>query len=135
MISKEALSREKILRHLEEAPKQSFILVGIQNNASHPSMLVRGAVGIIDWELHGQVSNLILKGERNNFLVPHPNLPIQFLFVFYQSKQNAKSIAETLQKMKIQRISCVESTFEKDILAELKQNLKKDEIQLESMEQ
>lgn len=135
MSSKEALSREKILRSLETASKQTYFLVGIQDTASHPSMLVRGAVGIVDWELHGQVSSLILKGERNNFLIPHPTLPIQFLFVFYQSKQSAKTIFETLQKMKIERISCIESTFEKDIWSELKQNLKKGQIELESMEQ
>jgi hypothetical protein len=98
---------------------------------------LNGMAGLIDWHLHGQVSKLLAERalQPEEFcLVPTGTGAQNFLLYHYGSAPDAKAFALRAKKLGIQQLALAASTFPKDFLAKLEQNLKKEGIPFSHLE-
>jgi hypothetical protein len=119
--------------------KAHWIVCGLDINEENPCSTLEGMPGLIDWTLHGQVSDLLLRkkiSEGECCLVPgdsalgRPN----FLFFPRSSAAGAQALMEKARKLKIDELALAESTFPEDFLTKLKQTLKKEGIRFMKLE-
>src|SRR3989338_295592 len=110
-----------------------WVLCGIDSQKNPLSERIDGFAGLIDWQLHGQVSRILRRGElpaEAFFLVggdPARTIP-SFLFFCYSEDSEAKSFLKQLRSLKISECHLAETTFPEDFLGKLKQALKKEGI-------
>jgi hypothetical protein len=110
--------------------KDPILLAGI-SDCEQPSKALRGAIGVIDWRLHGTVSKLLIRNAIDAFtLVPHNRLlaDASLLLMRTDGKLNLDSLFKTLKRMQINRICIAESTFSDQIFNGIQQQLKKADV-------
>ncbi len=98
-----------------------------------------GILGLIDWLVHGQVSQLFIQGRLaagECCLLPGhsgSNRP-GFLLVPVAAPSGVQLLAEKTRKLKINELALAETTFPEDFLAKVKQTFKKEGIRWTKLE-
>ncbi|RZA08643.1 MAG: hypothetical protein EOP11_04275 [Proteobacteria bacterium] len=118
----------------EEAP---WIAFGLDASVELISDRLSGMAGLIDWALHGQVGKLLGAESAKAFefaLLPAPSGHQSFLLYQYGREPDAKAFAAQLKKLGVEELVLAASTFPRDFLAKLEQNLKKDGIPTRHLE-
>jgi hypothetical protein len=118
----------------ERAP---WIAFGLDSSAAPLSDRLSGMAGLIDWHLHGQVSRLLAGGslQPEEFcLVPTGTGAQNFLLYHFGPSPDAKAFAAQAKKLKVTQLALASSTFPKDFLSKLEQNLKKEGIHFSHLE-
>lgn len=118
----------------EKAP---WVLFGLDSSVELLSDRMGGMAGLIDWHLHGQVSALLGRralGPEEFCLVPTGTGAQSFLLYHYGPSPDAKALVNHAKKLKVSHLALAASTFPKDFLAKLEQNLKKDGISFSHLE-
>jgi hypothetical protein len=118
--------------------KSPWVVCGLDFSLSSSSARLEGMAGLIDWTVHGQVSQLLSRGKIDGecCLIPgdtaldRPN----FLFFPARSSMGAQALLEKARKLGIAELAIAESTFPEDFLGKLKQTLKKEGIRYTKLE-
>ncbi len=114
----------------------AWVICGFQSAV--PSAL-DGMAGLIDWAVHGQVSQRLCKGQiraGEACVVPgdaQKRRP-SFLLFPVDIPSGPSHLVEKARKLKIGELALAESTFPEDFLAKLKQTLKKEGIRYQKLE-
>lgn len=116
-----------------------WIAIGLDFSGPGRSAGLEGMPGLADWDLHGQVSRLLLANrisDDESCLVPgNPELSRpSFLFVPARAANGAADFLEKLRRLQVKEIALAESTFPEDFLAKVKQTFKKEGIRFKSLE-
>lgn len=113
-----------------------FVFFGVDGLLADPCDKLQGMAGFIDWNLHGQVSGLVLKKPSpNSFsLLPHPAGKTTFLLFYFGEKPSASLAMARIKKLPISDLALAETTFPEDFLRDLKHALKKVGIRCTKLE-
>jgi len=114
-----------------------WIAFGLPSGGSSLAEKMNGMPGLIDWHLHGQVSNLLAQGllPSGEFcLIPNTSGQKHFLLYHYELTPDAKGFFAKLKKLKVTELCLAESTFPEDFLAKVKQTLTKEGIRCTKLE-
>ena len=133
-LESEAKKRWKEALNRETSP---WIACALDASVEHLSDRMSGMTGLIDWRVHGQVSRLLARGALpvDEFcLVPLPSGRQNFLVYHFKENPEPKAFLEGLRKLGIRQLSLAESTFPKDFLPKLKQNLDREGIRFSKLE-
>lgn len=135
------------MAHLEAAQKEAWrnslrantspwIAFALNAETTDHAERLNGMAGLIDWQIHGQVSNLLAQRRigREEFCLIPGNSGRHFLLYQHGEKPNATAFAQRVQHLRIPEICLAESTFPGDFLAKLKQTLKKEGIRCTKLE-
>lgn len=120
------LKFQSVLKTITE--KSIAVLFGIDGNEKDKIQKFQGALGHLDWLLHGQVSALVISDHApvgQTILVganAKKNLP-HFLGFHFSTKDQITSFVNSVKRLQISSVSVLSATFPKDILEKLKQNL------------
>ena len=119
--------RSTLKKQMKENAEKLFVFC---LSASHNTLSsnFQGVAGFLDWYLHGQVSNLMLKEkvDSNEFCLI-PGKP-SFLFLYKDKNLDSRKLATKVHSLNISEIVLCESTFPEDFLAKVKENLTKQNI-------
>jgi hypothetical protein len=113
---------------------EGYFLAGIESDPSEfPLARFNGALGVLDWYLHGQVSGLWKQGrigEASPSLFASGN-GLHAIVIPWALASQPKKVSETIAGLQRSKLLILESTFPKDILGKLTQNLKKESVDCE----
>ncbi|MGZ3695007.1 MAG: hypothetical protein ACXWQO_12670 [Bdellovibrionota bacterium] len=124
-------AKKKEFNNSLSAAKTPWILFGIDASLASLAERMEGIAGLIDWSLHGQVSQLLARAKfpADGFCVvpgdPSCERP-SFLAFQFGPHPDVKSAAERLHKLGIKDVSVAETTFPEDFCRKLKQTLTKE---------
>ncbi|MGE3263304.1 MAG: hypothetical protein AB7K68_16105 [Bacteriovoracia bacterium] len=113
------------------AVKAPWVLFGIDASRISLAERMEGIAGLIDWNVHGQVSRLLARGlfPADGFCVipgdPSCQRP-SFLAFQFGAQPDAKIAADYLRKLSVKDVSVAETTFPEDFCRKLKQTLMKE---------
>lgn len=116
--------------------KAPWVICGIKSRTPAP---LDGMAGLVDWMVHGQVSQRLLLGHLASGEVcivpgdPQKQRP-SFLLYPVDGSAGASLLAEKARKLQISELALAESTFPEDFLAKVKQTLKKEGIRYQKLE-
>ena len=108
-----------------------WVLFGVDASRSSLAERMDGLAGLIDWNVHGQVSRLLTKNlfPDDGFCVvpgdPSCARP-SFIAFQYGANPDVKFAAERIRKLGIQELCVAETTFPEDFSRKLKQTLSKE---------
>jgi hypothetical protein len=128
----------EVLKNLDDC--QSPWLLAAYQESSNPARSLQGILGVIDWRLHGLLSDLIkkqrLEMDELAIIPGQARLGKASLLVHYCGLDLHKSekIVDSLKKLHCQEICLVETSFPADFLRKLKQNLSKAGIKCLSLD-
>jgi hypothetical protein len=113
------------------AVKTPWVLFGIDGTLASLAERMEGAAGLLDWNLHGQVSKLLA---RENFsadgfcVIPGDPSCDRPSFVAFQfgTHPDVKVAADRLKKLGIKDVAVAETSFPEDFCRKLKQTLMKE---------
>lgn len=107
------------------------------DRASHIG--IDGVAGLIDWIVHGQVSQLLIESRMHAGECcllpgdPQKKRP-SFLLVPWDRTTSPQALAECTRKLRIREFAVAESTFPEDFLAKVKQTFTKEGIRWKKLE-
>src|SRR5262249_5175071 len=134
MVSLEPKERAR-LRDCLDACSAPLLLVAADDKNS-PESNFHGTLGLIDWRVHGHVSQLLARGALADFNLI-PNLGALGKAALLVMKQNAKlgqKLPQVLAKLQVGEVCVAESTFlEKDLQA-LHDTLRKAQVSWNRLE-
>ena len=117
--------------------EKPWILIGLPEKLENLQK-VRGTVGIVDWHVHGQVSELLKRNYLTNgyaIIAGDPNKQRASIFIVRTGESlQLPALIDKIKKLAISSLCIAESTFPKDILEKLKQNLSKASIDFSKLE-
>lgn len=133
------LSPEQRKAWLERASRvaEPWLVGGLDSRVDSLAERVGGMAGILDWLVHGQVSRLLKRealGAEEFCLVPGPQGRPNVLLYQYGGSPDAKLLSSKMKGLGVQNICLAETTFPKDFLAKLKQNLGREGISCTKLE-
>jgi hypothetical protein len=114
--------------------------IGCALDSSLPvSVRFEGMAGLIDWQLHGQISSLLARKElppgKACLLPGDSGLSRPSVVVLHtEPASEPKAFAAQIKKLGIEEIALAESTFPEDFLGKLKQTLKKEGVRCTKVE-
>lgn len=119
----------EILSELDSCT-QPWILAAYTEK-EHPALSLEGVLGVMDWRLHGLLSNLIKRSTFTNgevAMIPaSKKLGAASLLVFHcgKSQANSAKVVDCLKKLKAKQVSIAATSFPTDFLKNLEQTLNK----------
>jgi hypothetical protein len=125
-------ARKRELNEKLSAVTAPWVLFGIDAARASLAERMDGLAGLIDWNLHGQVSQLLAKNlfPADGFCVipgdPSCGRPSFLAFQYGATSPDVKFAAERIRKLGIKELSVAELTFPGDFSAKLKQTLMKE---------
>ncbi len=141
------MDREKLesLKGLLDNSKHPWLFAAFQGeNADTPSEKIEGSLGYFDWRLHGQVTRLVRSNSLRSgtiTMIPSKRLLGDSNLLIYTTKNNSpaqdeiEKIVKSLEKLRVNEICFVESTWPEPVSKMIKNKLKKSEILCSSLEE
>lgn len=140
MANLEAAAKKEITAALAEV-KTPWVFFGIDASRASLAERMEGVAGLIDWSVHGQVSQLLSAARfpADSFCVipGDPSCQRESFLAFQYGGPGAdvKTAAEHLRKLGIKDVTVAESTFPEDFSRKLKQTLVKEGSRWTKLEQ
>jgi hypothetical protein len=130
-------AKRKLWNSALAAVTAPWVVCGITRRPDGEYASLDGFPGLIDWQVHGQVSRLLKRGRLaagEACLVagdPARGLPSYLLFPVEES---AAALAQKLRALRVEELALAESTFPEDFLHKVKQTFKKEGIRSTPLE-
>jgi hypothetical protein len=116
-----------------------WIACGIRSSENGNAETVEGMAGLIDWYVHGQVSQLAISDSlpSGGFgLIPgDPSRARPSMLLYrYGNSADPKLFFQRVTDLRVRELHIAESTFPEDFLAKVKQTFKKEGIKIFKLE-
>ena len=114
-----------------------WVVCGLTRHAAPEFASLDGMSGLIDWNVHGQVSRLLKQGKlpaKAVCVLPGDPACHRPSFLLFPVDASLSALVETLRKLGVSDLALVESTFPEDFRAEVKQTFKKEGIRCTTLE-
>jgi len=117
--------------------KAPWIIFGVNSNGESLAEKLEGMAGLVDWHVHGQVSQALIRGrvsEGEFCLIPGAEGRPSFLLYLFETTPDVKTMLTKIRALKVRSLCLAESTFPEDFSTRVKQTLSKEGISCITLE-